>query len=96
MAALLQKGNCVSCHGANFDTPLPGYPKLAGQYKDYLYQALKSYQITGNREVLGRQNAIMAGMVKPYTSRRIEDHRRLRRARLPSDLKVAPQSRASS
>ena len=91
VAALLQRGNCISCHGANFDTPLPGYPKLAGQYKDYLYQALKSYQITNNREV-GRQNAIMACMVKPYTHAELKlmaDYV----SSLPSDLKIAPQSR---
>ena len=40
------KGNCASCHGANFNTPIdPSYPKLAGQHADYLYVALKAYQI---------------------------------------------------
>ena len=45
-AALLQKGACVSCHGANFSKPIDGsYPKVAGQHADYLYTALKAYQI---------------------------------------------------
>ncbi|MBK7061016.1 MAG: cytochrome c4 [Rubrivivax sp.] len=65
--ALLTKGACTSCHGANFSKPIdPSYPKLAGQYADYLYVALKSYQIEGNPQV-GRGNAIMAGQAKQFT-----------------------------
>ena len=40
VAALLTKGACASCHGANFSKPIdPAYPKLAGQYGDYLYRS---------------------------------------------------------
>jgi cytochrome c553 len=61
VAALLTKGNCASCHGANFNKPIdPSYPKIAGQHADYLYVALKAYQTDGNPQV-GRGNAIMAG-----------------------------------
>jgi cytochrome c553 len=36
VAALLTKGACISCHGANFAKPIdPGYPKIAGQHADY-------------------------------------------------------------
>ena len=67
VAALLAKANCVSCHGANFSTPIdPSYPKLAGQYPDYLYVALKAYQTDG-RALVGRNNAIMMGMARPFT-----------------------------
>jgi cytochrome c553 len=66
VAALLAKGNCASCHGANFSKPIAGmYPKLAGQHADYLYVALKSYQTEGNPRV-GRDNAIMAAQIKPF------------------------------
>lgn len=65
--ALLDKGACASCHGANFSKPIDGsYPKLAGQHADYLYVALKSYQTEGNA-VVGRGNAIMAGQVKQFS-----------------------------
>ncbi len=65
--ALLGKMNCASCHGADFNSPIdPSYPKLAGQYADYLFVALKAYQVEGNSRV-GRANAIMSGMAKPYT-----------------------------
>ena len=54
-----KKGNCASCHGANLNKPIdPSYPKLAGQHADYLYVALKAYQIEKNPQV-GRGNAIM-------------------------------------
>ena len=36
--ALVEKANCASCHGAGLNAPiLPAYPKLAGQYADYLF-----------------------------------------------------------
>jgi cytochrome c553 len=66
VAALLTKGACASCHGANFNKPIdPSYPKLAGQHADYLYVALKAYQTDGNPRV-GRGNAIMAGQAKQF------------------------------
>jgi cytochrome c553 len=92
VAELLKKGNCASCHGENLNKPIdPSYPKLAGQHADYLYVALKAYQIDGNPQ-LGRGNAIMAGMAKPFS------HAELKQlagyiASLPSDLKTVPQSR---
>ena len=67
VAKLLAKANCASCHGADFKSPIdPTYPKLAGQYADYLYAALKAYQTDKNPQV-GRNNAIMAGMARQYT-----------------------------
>jgi cytochrome c553 len=66
VAALLTKGACVSCHGANFSKPIDGsYPKIAGQHADYLYVALRAYSVEGNPQV-GRNNAIMAGQVKQF------------------------------
>jgi cytochrome c553 len=92
VAELLRKGNCVSCHGANFSAPIdPTYPKLAGQHADYLYVALKAYQTDNNRQV-GRNNAIMMGMARPYTH---AEAKRLAAyiASLPGELKTVAQSR---
>lgn len=92
VAELLKKGNCTSCHGANFSAPIdPTYPKLAGQHPDYLYVALKEYQTVNNPQV-GRNNAVMMGMARPYT------HAELKLltayiASLPGELKSVPQSR---
>ncbi len=66
VAALLEKGACISCHGANFSKPIdPSYPKLGGQHADYLYFALKAYTVEGNH-VIGRSNGIMAGIAKQF------------------------------
>lgn len=66
--ALLKKGACVSCHGDNFNKPVdPSYPKLAGQHKDYLFVALKSYK-TENQATWGRGNAIMGGVAKQFSN----------------------------
>jgi cytochrome c553 len=68
IAELLKKGNCASCHGEGLNKPIDAsYPKLAGQHADYLYVALKAYKVENNANV-GRSNAIMGGMAKPYTN----------------------------
>lgn len=66
VAALIEKGGCTSCHGTNFSKPIdPAYPKLGGQYADFLYAALKAYTIEGHN-LVGRGNPIMAGMAKQF------------------------------
>ena len=92
VAELLKKGNCVSCHGANFSSPIdPTYPKLAGQHPDYLYVALKEYQTDKNPQV-GRNNAIMMGMARPFTHAEAKVMASYI-ASLPGELKTVPQSR---
>jgi len=92
VAALVAKGACASCHGANLAQPIaPAYPRIAGQYADYLYAALKSYQTEGSAKV-GRNNAIMAGVAKQFS------HAELKilagyLASLPGPLTTVPQSR---
>jgi cytochrome c553 len=62
---LVEKGNCASCHGAGLNAPVsPAYPKLAGQPADYLYYALRAYQVGASNANYGRVNAIMAAQVK--------------------------------
>lgn len=68
VAALLAKGACISCHGANFNKPIdPAYPKIAGQHADYLNAALRAYKTEKNPNV-GRNNAIMSGQVKQFST----------------------------
>ena len=72
VAALLAKGACASCHGADFNKPIDGaYPKIAGQYPDYLFAALKSYKVEGNPQV-GRGNAIMGAQVKQFSNKELK------------------------
>lgn len=90
--ALLAKGNCASCHGADFNQPIdPSYPKLAGQYGDYLYVALKSYQTEGNPRV-GRGNAIMAAQVQQFKHAELKAIARYL-GTLPGSVTTVPQSR---
>jgi len=92
VAKLLAQANCASCHGANFSTPIdPSYPKLAGQYPDYLYAALRAYQVDHNA-VLGRSNAIMMGMARPFKHAEIKALAQYI-STLPGDFKTVAQSR---
>lgn len=65
--ALAEKYACASCHGADYDTPIdPSYPKLAGQYRDYLEIAMLAYQ-RPETGMNARANAIMRAQVKPLS-----------------------------
>lgn len=52
---------CQACHGADGNSAAPNFPRLAGQYADYLAQALKSYK-DGTRKdpVMGGQVASLS------------------------------------
>jgi cytochrome c553 len=53
---------CVACHGQDGKTPVdPSFPKIAGQYSDYLEKALADYNSGA------RKNAVMAGIAKPLS-----------------------------
>ncbi len=49
---------CAACHGADGNSTVPSFPRLAGQNRDYLYHSLKDYK-AGKRK-----NPIMAGQVQ--------------------------------
>jgi cytochrome c553 len=92
VAALLAKGACASCHGANFSKPIDGsYPKLAGQHADYLYVALKAYGVEGNPQV-GRGNAIMGGQVKQFKRDELKAMAQYIGS-LPGEVRTVPQSK---
>ena len=92
VAALLTKGACISCHGANFAKPIdPSYPKIAGQHADYLTVALKSYKTEGNAKV-GRANGVMGGIAKQYSNAEMKELASYISS-LPGDLKTVPQSK---
>ena len=58
---------CAACHGADGNSPTGAFPIIAGQYADYMAQALKDYQ-TGKRK-----NPIMAGLVANLTEQDRQD-----------------------
>ncbi len=58
----LAQQQCAACHGKDFVTGLdPTYPRLAGQYQDYLEKVLRDYKSGA------RKNPIMNGIAKPLT-----------------------------
>lgn len=92
VAALLTKGACASCHGADLNKPIdPTYPKIAGQHADYLYVALKSYQTEGNPQV-GRNNAIMGGIAKQFKPAELKALANYVGS-MPGSLQTVPQSK---
>ena len=58
---------CQACHGADGNGIAPIYPKLAGQYQDYLAKALEDYRSGA------RANAIMAGFATTLSDEDIQD-----------------------
>ncbi len=66
--AKLAEAQCAACHGKDGKTPTdPSYPKIAGQYADYLLKALSDYH-TG-----ARKNAIMGAIAKPLSKRDMQN-----------------------
>ena len=58
---------CQACHGLDGNSPTPDYPKLAGQYPDYLAKALRDYKSGA------RKNPIMAGFAGALTAKDIDN-----------------------
>ena len=59
---------CVDCHGADGNSPIDEtYPKLGGQYADYLAHSLQQYR-SGARE-----HALMSQQAKELSDQQIAD-----------------------
>ena len=69
LAAGQQKAKevCAACHGLDGNSQAADFPKLAGQYPDYLAKSLRDYK-SGRRK-----NPIMAGMAAPLTTQDIDN-----------------------
>lgn len=61
---------CAGCHGADGNSAVPMYPKLAGQHAQYLELSIKAYK-TGERS--GGQTAMMKPMVASLSDQDIAD-----------------------
>lgn len=60
--------SCIDCHGKEGNVPLdPTYPKLGGQYADYIAHSLQMYR-DGDRE-----HPLMSGQAKDLTDQEIAD-----------------------
>ena len=58
---------CEACHGAGGNSTSQDFPKLGGQYPDYLAKTLRDYK-SGDRK-----NPIMAGFAKTLSKQDIEN-----------------------
>jgi len=58
---------CAACHGQDGNSQSPDYPKLGGQYPDYIAKALRDYKSGA------RKNPIMAGFAATLTDKDIDD-----------------------
>ena len=71
---LVATHNCAACHGATLNNPVsPEYPKLAGQFDDYIFFAMRAYQVGGGNPLFGRNNAIMAAQVQGLSESDLRD-----------------------
>jgi cytochrome c553 len=92
VAELLQKGNCASCHGANFSKPIdPSYPKIGGQHADYMFVALKAYK-TADNATIGRSNAVMGAIAKQFSNAELKALSNYMGS-LEGELRIKPESR---
>jgi cytochrome c553 len=65
---------CAACHGADGNSLVPMYPKLAEQSAQYIAKQLADFKagaMSGGKE--GRNNAIMAGMVMGLSEQDMAD-----------------------
>jgi cytochrome c553 len=58
---------CAACHGPDGNSPTADFPRIAGQYADYLEKAMRDYK-TG-----ARKDPIMSGFANPLTAAEIEN-----------------------
>jgi len=58
---------CQACHGLDGNSQAADYPKLGGQYPDYIAKALRDYKSGA------RKNPIMAGFAGTLTDKDIEN-----------------------
>ncbi len=63
---------CVDCHGVDGNAPIDAsYPKLGGQYHDYIAHSLQAYR-SGNRSGSPTTD-LMASQAKELTDQQIAD-----------------------
>ncbi|WP_044364013.1 c-type cytochrome [Vibrio fluvialis] len=65
---------CVACHGADGNSQITTYPKLAGQHAKYIEKQLKDLKLgmtSGGKQ--GRYDLVMSGMAMPLSEEDMAD-----------------------
>lgn len=63
---------CVACHNADGNSVQAANPKLAGQHAEYLFKQMKEFKAADGKQPV-RVNAVMNGMIAPYTEEQMRD-----------------------
>ena len=58
---------CAACHGMDGNSPQPDYPRLAGQYPDFMAKALRDYKSGA------RKNPVMQGFAAALSRQDIDN-----------------------
>lgn len=58
---------CAACHGPDGNSPSPEFPRIGGQHEDYLFHALRAYQLGT------RKNPIMAAQLEGLSNQDLRD-----------------------
>jgi cytochrome c len=70
-AALYQVKGCMSCHGADANTPVaPGFPRIAGQNADYAFNQMRDIK-SGTRS--NGQSIAMKGFMVAVSEAEIRE-----------------------
>jgi len=79
---------CVACHGADGNSQITTYPKLAGQHAKYIEKQLKDLKLGGTSAgKQGRYDPVMSAMAMPLSDEDISDL-----AAYFSSLPISPNS----
>lgn len=73
-AGLAKSQTCVACHGADGNSQITNYPKIAGQHPRYLEKQLKEFKLgmeTNGSQ--GRYDPVMGGMALPLSEQDMRD-----------------------
>lgn len=65
-----KSATCSACHGADGNSTVSQWPKLAGQKQSYIVQQLMDYKAG---DTSGRQNPVMAGIVAGLSTQDMQD-----------------------
>ncbi|KLV06097.1 cytochrome c4 [Photobacterium ganghwense] len=73
-AGKAKAATCAACHGADGNSIMAQYPKIAGQHAGYLEKQLKEFKLamsTGGKQ--GRNDPVMGGMAMPLSEQDMAD-----------------------
>ena len=70
--AVLARQTCAACHGADGNPTAPSYPRLAGQFPEYIAKQLRSFKAPAGQRA-HRASAIMQPLAATLSEQQIVD-----------------------